>query len=201
MAEISDLFLKGKLSEFLGRAADMYGPRVEGITVNGIWYEGNTPRCETSSYPMVRILLTEEADGNRDRSLFQLSHECVHAVCGTRNDAPLIEEGAAVQFSIVAPRYQARDYATRSAAGLPPCYMVAHHLFRRLRLINRNAIRLIREQVASRRLDEITPTMIQAAVEGVPDDLAAALVLPLPRWQEAVQMGASPPAPPYEPSP
>lgn len=186
---LDDPMISGLYRGYLAQAINRFGPAVHGRPVRSIVYKGDIPECTHLNETDLEIRLTESARQNRQQQKIQLSHEAVHVICrGPNTTARLIEEGTAVHFSMTVRPYEAGYLKKVIDWGLPPQFLVAADLYRKLISTRRDAVKHIRTKQALV-LDELTTDQLADAIPALGATDREALLLPLSDWQIAVQQG------------
>lgn len=96
----------------LVRAESLYGPREEIWTFAGVVVRHDGPMLLFPEASILAVAISDDALQDEHKRLFQLSHEVVHLLSPQRafKDAPMLEEGVAVRFSLDGPNYADHEY-------------------------------------------------------------------------------------------
>ena len=173
--------LAGQVIHLLSRAEALFGPRNSSYTFQGITFFRDGPCLvyPPGHLPVVQIALHQECVAPTyypDQFLHQLSHEVVHLLeADGGQDGTMLEEGAAVWFSINEPVYWDDGYASLAhmdCLGEVGNYGVAYRHYLNLTAIEPDAVRLIR---AYCRLGDVTADVIQSVAPTCPRSVAEEL--------------------------
>jgi hypothetical protein len=106
-------WLDQRLPGLLAQAEEMYGPRDQRLRFLGCRMPGSIGvHRDESDRDAVWVDISPSTEFLFDQALQQLAHEGVHLLGPNPDRGPcMLEEGAAVHFSVVGPRYQRHDYA------------------------------------------------------------------------------------------
>ncbi|WP_157182201.1 hypothetical protein [Methylobacterium sp. WSM2598] len=165
------------------KVQELYGPKsdLDGYQFSRVILENNGPhiRFFDRDPNEVAIALNYRVLNDEPQGLCQLAHEIVHLLYVRRDKkANMLEEGAAVNFSIYGPIYQSGDYRDKIFSYLvtEPCaknYADALDLYRKLPSIDDKAI--IKIRAIHPDMSDVKPGDIQRILPGVDDGLAAQL--------------------------
>mgnify|MGYP001033361899 CR=1 FL=1 len=187
MERITDKKVWSLCSSLMAGAMKRFGQKVPDRPIIGLEYNGEVPECFHDGPKNLVIRLGTSTKGHPQQLKFQLAHEVVHAVCrGQKTTAPMIEEGAAIQFSFVPDRFGG-DYLEKTIRQVKPQYLVAADLYQQLMELAPDAVKLIRKRNPI--LDELTAAGLKEVFPEISDGLQSGLLLPLCRWQEAIDNG------------
>lgn len=166
----------------LERAQEQYGPVVweDGWAFEGVVFYGDDPSVRPLP-DMKRFVIVLPADGIDDQevALVFLAHELVHCThVDGKGDAPMIEEGAAVRFSLIeaaalSPVLAAALREHQTTAPGAEHYAEALAAVERLLDLDPQAIRTLR--AANPDWNAITPERIRAVVPSASEELAELL--------------------------
>ncbi|CUX55759.1 conserved hypothetical protein [Agrobacterium tumefaciens str. CFBP 5621] len=153
----------------LAKAELAFGPRDADWTFSGVTEWSRGPQVLYPNDKEAMIGSSPGADADECKLLFQLAHEVVHLLSPNQgqSDAMMIEEGAAVWFSIYGPEFPIADYQGRALdhirthAGTQN-YRCALDLHTDLDAVYSNSIRALR--AARPRFYEMTPEFIVETV-------------------------------------
>jgi hypothetical protein len=173
-------WLEVRVEPLLCAAESLFGPREPGWVFKGISFTSDGPNTFFPlGGPFVSIQLSQSAEGDWERALYQLAHEVVHLLAPhvPPPSTILLEEGVAVWFSLQAPglpRHYRRK-AKRHIETKPESksYCDALGLFNSLVAIEPSAITTLRE--AQPRFFEMTAGFIVDRLPSVPRELAERL--------------------------
>lgn len=158
----------------------MFGPRDASWKFVGIGFHENGPHLRyPPGHRLVSVELLRTCLFYPDQALYQLSHEVVHLLSPTGGrDAPLIEEGCAVHFSLTAPTYRSSAYKENSLRRIrtdPAAinYWEALEAFERLEAIYTGAVKRLRLHQPNFKAME--PALIVDQIPAVGTELAELL--------------------------
>lgn len=172
-------------SRFIQEMEKRYGSRDRNWTYVGVdfsddvpyvWYPGNK---ETPPRKHIAISLGTGALTDRQRTVYQLAHECVHLLAPVDDLAvPVIEEGLATAFAEDMIEYWC-DNPRKQAYTRLPKYVNAAARVRELLALAPDAIRRLRAtEPAFKRMT--TDTFSRAGLN-IPPALVTALLAPFPK--------------------
>lgn len=185
--------LERKFVDLLEEAERHFGPRNGRCKFAGIRFREDGPRILSLANGYFLIALSPNSEKNVDQAVFQLAHETVHMLApvqqapNTHRDATMLEEGAAVWFSLNTRSlsYAYRDIAAHHINRTEPHYSEALALFNELNRFRADAVRLLRRTRPC--FDDMTPDFIRSEISEVDVELSNRLCEK--RW-----MRTSPPA-------
>lgn len=165
------------------RAVAEYGPEQwdNGWAIGGVVFHGANPITRpVPGHPLVVIVLHMEGVDDMNNALAFLAHELVHCLCLGKEEhsAPMIEEGAAVRFSIMEaarrdPVFAAVLQGHQTTAPGAENYAEALMGVERLLAIEPEAIRRLRTEDPD--WAAITAERILKVAPSCPPELAAVL--------------------------
>lgn len=172
-------------SRFIQEMEKRYGSRDRSWTYVGVdfsdevpyvWYPGNK---ETPPRKHIAISLSAEAFSDRQRTVYQLAHECVHLLAPVEDgDAPVIEEGLATVFSEDMIEYWC-DNTNKQAYTEDKRYVNAAARVRELLALAPDAIPRLRAVEPA--FNQMTADTFTRAGLNVPPALVAALLASFPK--------------------
>jgi hypothetical protein len=166
----------------LERAQEQYGPVVwkDGWSLGGVVFYGENPSVRPiPGAKVVAIVLAATGVEDHDAALAFMAHEIVHCMhLDGEHTPPMIEEGAAVRFSLIEAAALTPGFAGilrehQTTAPGTEHYAEALVAVEQLLDLDPNAIRTLR--TVSPDWDAITPERIRAVVPSASEELAALL--------------------------
>jgi hypothetical protein len=167
--EIIGKQLNGRVEDLLRGAEQFFGPRVRSYQT-GVFFLDVGPMLHVQG-DLALIVLSEDAWQYPDQALHQLAHEVVHLLSPLPGEplACMLEEGAAVWFSIFGPAFRSgyRDLAAGYIQRDPSSanYRDALALYEELIGLHPRAVQTIRERQPS--FHELNAADLVATIPGV----------------------------------
>lgn len=171
--------LRGEIPRLMSRAEELFGPREPGWEAPELHQMAQGPMAVAAVQPSRVLIFLNSVILSFDQGLYQLSHEIVHALGhNNQTEANMLEEGAAVWFSLYGHEYPMQGYLAAaeyrlSAPDGPTNYFDALKLYNEMNAVHPGAVRKIRQ--ADPRLDRQTPASLRQLLPEISQDLAGRL--------------------------
>jgi hypothetical protein len=171
--------LNDRLQDFIRQAEVQFGPRNREWVLDGIKFtEADTPnRLMYPSERHIVVELSQAAEHDYDRALFQLAHDAVHVLWPVGvGETKVIEEGVATYHSLTAPRFGDSTYGARAEQSLVNKYQAYRDALNDVRALlsqDPHAISKARDGLG---FGSITVESILQYVPTFPPEVAARLV-------------------------
>lgn len=171
-------------SRFIQEMEIRYGSRDRSWTYVGVEFHTGQPQVwfpgghETPPRQHIAINLSVESFSDRQRTVYQLAHECVHLLAPVKDLAvPVIEEGLATAFAEDMIEYWCDNTRKQAYTDLPKYVNAAARVRELLALAPEAILRLRATEPAFKRMS--SDTFVRAGLNISPD-LVAALLGPFP---------------------
>jgi hypothetical protein len=161
-------------NELLARAESMLGSRNQSKKVYQPIFRSDGPVVvNTPNFDGAFAALSLDAAGYWPTVVYELAHETVHLLDPIAGHTNWLEEGAAVEFSVLMSQ-SLTSHAMEPASASN--YALARSLVAQLPATTLSSIGLLRQRFGA--LSSITADQIQAAFPNVPEDIAIRLASP-----------------------
>lgn len=178
--------LRGQLTTLvpllLREAEARFGPRLDPTwAFSGVFLRDGPSQVQRGPFGVkaAAIIISRETEGDPDQMLHHLAHEVVHLLClGRSTGVPMLEEGAAVHFSLTAPIFSDAGYAAEVRTELESNPLAAHYveaLGSYEALIAIDPLAMSKARAVEPDFGRITPDLLQSVAPGLTAETAVVL--------------------------